>query len=381
MSVTKDPRSPFYRYDFVINRRRFFGSTKVTTEREAKGVERIERERAKKQIAQERAAATSLRLDDVAGRYWLEIGQHHAGADNTERQLDLLIACPHLGPDILMTDITGDHVAKLVAWRRGHRILRTVRMADGKRRKEPGRLIGPFAVNDTIEQLKKLFTRCKALGVRFDHEPVWKDHWLDEPEERVRELVGDEHARLEAATRDDYAPFFAFVHATGMRWNCEARVLRWSEVNWRAKRIVMLGKGGKRVTAPITSQVRAILWPLRGHHDEFVFTYVAQRTRKKEGLVKGQRYPLTKNGTKSRWSRQRKAAGVTDFRMHDYRHDFGTKVLRDTGNLKLTSRAMNHASVTTTARYAHVLDEDVAAALERRSQSPNPSPNRNREAS
>jgi integrase len=56
---------------------------------------------------------------------------------------------------------------------------------------------------------------------------------------------------------------------------------------------------------------------------------------------------------------------VRDFRFHDYRHDFGTKLLRDSGNLKLVQKAMNHRDIKSTLRYAHVLDEDVASAVER----------------
>jgi integrase len=170
--------------------------------------------------------------------------------------------------------------------------------------------------------------------------------------------------------RDDYEPLFAFARSTGFRQR-ECVTLRWSEVNWQTRRIMKDGKGDERVTAPITDAVREILWPLRGHHPEFVFTYIAHRTR--DGRVKGQRYPLTLSGVKTRWRRTRKAAGVTDFRFHDFRHDFGTKLLRETGNLKLVQRALNHADIKTTARYAHVLDEEVAAALERVAQSRNKS--------
>ena len=61
----------------------------------------------------------------------------------------------------------------------------------------------------------------------------------------------------------------------------------------------------------------------------------------------------------------RRKAGVKDFRFHDFRHDFGTKLLRETGNLKLVQKALNHADIKSTLRYAHVLDEDIAAAIER----------------
>jgi integrase len=56
-------------------------------------------------------------------------------------------------------------------------------------------------------------------------------------------------------------------------------------------------------------------------------------------------------------------------RFHDFRHDFATKLLRETGNLKLVQRALNHADIKATLRYAHVTDEDLRAALERRSES------------
>jgi integrase len=160
--------------------------------------------------------------------------------------------------------------------------------------------------------------------------------------------------------RSDYEPFFAFARASGMR--LEECLLRWSEVDWTTERITKRGKGGKLVTLPITSTVRAILEPLRDHHPEYVFTYTAQRTR--EGRVQGRRYPITYSGIKTAWRRLRKRAGVTGFRFHDFRHDFGTKLLRQTGNLKLVQRALNHADIKTTTRYAHVLDKEVEAAME-----------------
>lgn len=341
MSVRRDARSPYFTYNFQIGGHRFFGSTKSTNKREAEKVEAAEREKAKRRIEQARAAATSLRLDDVAGRYWQEVGQHHAGADNTERQIGYLIA--FFGKDKPLTDITGDDVTKLVAWRRGHRT-------------RGGALISPYTVNDLAEQLRKLFTRAKMWGVCFDHEPQWRKHWLAEPQERVRELSDDEAERLDDATRDDLAPFFAFAKASGLR--LRECLLRWSEVDWGARQIRKLGKGGKLVTTPITPTIREILWPLRGHHPEHVFTYIAAREQ-------GQRRPLTYTGVQTAWWRLRKRAGVTGFRFHDFRHDFGTKLLRETGNIKLVQRALNHADLKSTTRYAHVLDSDVADAMER----------------
>jgi integrase len=74
-------------------------------------------------------------------------------------------------------------------------------------------------------------------------------------------------------------------------------------------------------------------------------------------------------------------AGVVGFRFHDYRHDLGTKLLRETGNLKLVQRALNHADIKSTLRYAHVLDSEVADALERVAKSRSKSRSRLREVS
>ena len=92
-----------------------------------KRVEDAERESAKQHVAAASAAKTSLRLDDVAGRYWQEVGQHHAGADNTWRQISFLM--DFFGKDKLMTEITDDDVTKLVAWRRGHKPQRRADLA------------------------------------------------------------------------------------------------------------------------------------------------------------------------------------------------------------------------------------------------------------
>lgn len=191
---------------------------------------------------------------------------------------------------------------------------------------------------------------------------------LREPQERVRELKADEAERLDDTVRDDYEPFLSFARASGQRFK-ECLLLKWSDVDWTELVITTQGKGGRAIIIPITSTIASILWPLRGHHAERVFTYVAQRTR--AGLVKGQRYPLTISGSKSQWRRLCEKAGIENFRFHDIRHDVGTKLLRDTGNLKLVQRALNHADIKTTTRYTHVLDEEVAEALEQvqRSQS------------
>ena len=83
MSVYKRKDSPHYHYDFQVRGRRFHGSTGRQSRREAEAVERAEREKAKALFRRGPDNAAILTLDDAAGRYWREVGQHHACADET----------------------------------------------------------------------------------------------------------------------------------------------------------------------------------------------------------------------------------------------------------------------------------------------------------
>jgi integrase len=291
--------------------------------------------------------------------------QYDAAPKATDTNLARLIE--YFGKSKALTEINHEAAMDMVAWRRGQRVKRR-----GKRTKELEQAlprVSNATVNrSTIKVLQRLFTFAKAEKAVFEDEPEWEKLLLAEPVERVRELKIEEADALDDAMRADYEPFFDFVRASGMRLK-ECVTLRWSEVDFGTRQIVRKGKGGRRVVFPITPAVRDILFPLRGQHPEFVFTYVAVYGNKRLGRVRGQRYSLTYTGAKSAWQRLRASSGLADFRFHDFRHDFGTKLLRDSGNLKLVQKALNHKDIKSTLRYAHVLDEDVAVAVERLAES------------
>lgn len=353
MSVYKSKKSPYYQYDFQTGGHRFHGSTECTARKDAEKFEAVEREKAETQVKAMKRSRSSLLIDDVADRLWNDSAQHDADANATSKNLDRLIG--YFGKTKPLTDIGHNEAKMMVAWRRGHRI---------KDRKNASLVSNATVNRSTTKVLQRLFTFAKGEGALLEKEPKWKELLLPEPVERVRELQDEEAAAFDEAMRDDYGPFFDFVRASGLRQK-ECVTLKWSEVNFGTRQIVRLGKGGRRVVFPITDTIRDILFPLQGQHSEFVFTYVAIYGNKRLGRVHGQQYPLTLSGAKSAWQRMRAKSGVKDFRFHDYRHDFGTKLLRDSGNLKLVQKAINHRDIKSTLRYAHVLDEDVAAAVER----------------
>lgn len=377
MSVYRDKRSPYYQYDFQHEGHRFHGSTKCTTRREAEKFEAVEVVKARALVKATRRARASLAIDDVADRLWNDQAQYDADPKATEANLARLIE--YFGAAMALTAIDHNAAKDLVAWRRGHRVSRRGKLTKEQREALP--LISNATVNrSTIKVLQRLFTFAKAENAVFESEPKWEKLLLPEPQERVRELKSEEADAIDNAMRADYGPFFDFARASGMRLK-ECVTLRWSEVYFGERQIKRTGKGGRLVVFPITPAVREILFPLQGQHPELVFTYVAIYSNKRLGRVRGQRYPLTYNGAKTAWQRLRVASGVAGFRFHDFRHDFGTKLLRDSGNLKLVQKAMNHRDIKSTLRYAHVLDEDVATAVERLADSRKKSRNKERKVS
>ena len=121
MSVYKHARSPFYHYAIQVGGRRFYGSTKCTTRREAEAVEAVERDKAKGLVKAMKRSRTSLLIDDVAARLWEHQGQHDSEADATATNLARLIE--YFGKTKPLTDI--DHAEAKPgpsAWLQGHHI-------------------------------------------------------------------------------------------------------------------------------------------------------------------------------------------------------------------------------------------------------------------
>ena len=65
------------------------------------------------------------------------------------------------------------------------------------------------------------------------------------------------------------------------------------------------------------------------------------------------------------WSLIRKQAALPDVRLHDLRHSFASIAIADGISLMQIGRLLGHALPETTARYAHLADDTVAAAAER----------------
>lgn len=359
MSVYKHAKSPFYQIEFQLNGHTFRGSSKTRNKKEAEALERAWRIKAMAEIEERRRSTTGpLTLSMAAGRYMTEVMTGKASEGDTYRSLERLIKS--IGGATRMDQITDAHVASFIAKRRTDNRY-------GKKKKQDDSAMGTVSnasINRETAVLKRLFMRARRTWkITLPNEPDWRGHMLPEEAERVREIHEDEADILYSGLRDDYLPWLEFAHMSGLRLN--ETLLRWTSVNWKTGQIRTKGKGNKWVVTQITPSIRAVLEPLIGHHPEFVFTYIAKRSSKPGNKIRGQRYPLTYSGIQSHWRRFKDKSGISDLRIHDIRHDAASKIVRETGNLKVGQKLLNHSSISVTAKYAHVLDTEVADAMER----------------
>ncbi|MCJ2051654.1 tyrosine-type recombinase/integrase [Methylobacterium sp. J-070] len=365
MSVFKRPGAEVYSYDFRLGGNRFSGSTGATTRREAERAE--DRARAVARAAAEETKAASdlpMTFGAAADLYWSQVGQHLKGGNADGMLSALAWLKPKIGPARLLRDIDDRLVAELVATRRGEhsRSGGNRKRRKGAKRAAAPKLVSPATVNRTvIEPLRQILNRARQLWKQPVTEIAWRMHVLREPRERVRELRAEEEAHLFAVLRPDYHPALRFALITGLRLG-EIACLRWNDVDWGGRQITVLSKGDKLATIPMPPDVRDLLWPLRGDHPEAVFTYEAARRR--DGRTRGDMQPITRSGLQITFRRAVAKAGITNFRFHDNRHTAATRVLRATGNLKIVQRLLRHEQITTTAKYSHVLDDDVLAAMQ-----------------
>lgn len=342
MSTYKPKGSPFWHYDFKISGNRFCGSTGTTSKEDAKAIEARERSKALTRIHS--PENIDLRISDAFLRYWNEHAKQKKSSTDMFQRLGRLE--DGLGKDKMLRSITNMDVTDYIARRRSE--------------------VSDSSVNRETAILRAVLNRAsKAWDISL--KPLnWEAHRLKEPKGRVRSLTEEEEINLFKHLREDFKPFVRFCLITGARVT-SVRNLKWSDIDLDAGEIRLDVKSrftGEFHTLPITTQIRAVLDSMRGFHPIYVFTYLSGGNIAKKRL-KGLRYPFARDGWRGAWERTLKNAKITNFRFHDLRHTAATQMLRATKNLAAVKEVLGHKDVTTTMRYAHVLKDDIKAALSR----------------
>jgi site-specific recombinase XerD len=219
-----------------------------------------------------------------------------------------------------------------------------------------GRGLTPATINKRFSCLKHLFS--KAVSWRFMNEnPAESVGNIRENNKRVRYLSGDEYDRLVANCSPKLRTIVDFVRNTGLRKG-ELRALRHSDIDWESGHIIVREpKNGEARFVPLNDTARsALAQALAESKGPHVFTG-------KSG------YPY--NFRKS-FETARRRAGLRDFRFHDLRHDFGSRLAMAGVDLNTVRELLGHKSLRMTLRYSHLSRGHMSRAVSRLCEKTNP---------
>ena len=331
----KAQKSPYWQYDIVVGGSRFRGSCGTKDWEEAKAIEAEIRSNAKAKIAR----GSRYTLSETLGTYYNDKSQYQSSAKTTMSQAKILLR--ELGAKTFTDTLTDDKIARFVSKQRA-----TCENATVNRRIE---LLGR-----AVRHMAKVYNAtCPKLDL-----PAAK---LKEPKERIRELSASEQNRLFHALPSEYHPFVSFALMTGARIS-EISNLEWEDIDLPYKEIKFRIKGDDEILFPINAEIAALLSALPTSNILSQRKYVFLRLDKQANDHVQIRSDGGTFGTAFRLAL--KDAGIKNFRFHDLRHTFATRMLRQTNNLKLVSKLLGHKDTKTTERYAHVMMDDMRSATD-----------------
>jgi integrase len=212
--------------------------------------------------------------------------------------------------------------------------------------------LGPASVNRELSFLRRVFNVAMANGL-VEQNPVKGVKFLREPSGRVRFLTEDEETRLRAEVGEPDWPLVAFAINTGLRQG-EQFGLRWSNVDI-ANRVLTIPRskhGGAR-HVQLNETAMAILRDLPSRlHSAWVFPSQAGGS------------PLNVSNVLHRiFLPAVRRAGIEDFRWHDLRHTFASRLAMAGADLRTIQELMGHKLLTMTLRYAHLSPTHLHAAV------------------
>jgi len=153
---------------------------------------------------------------------------------------------------------------------------------------------------------------------------------------------------------------------TGMR-KSNQYAIKWSEHVDLPKRNIYLPpsltKTGKAQNIPIIDDVYEALVELREIQREIAALRPKESTSGESERMRpnGRVFIITEN--REWWKMALSEAGIEDLRWHDLRHTAATRMVAAGVHLRLVQKALGHGSITTTNRYAHVLQSELNDAM------------------
>lgn len=201
--------------------------------------------------------------------------------------------------------------------------------------------------------LKAMFS--KALSWELITEDVIKKikqcRQLKGENKRLRYLSDEESERLIECCDSHLIPVVVTALSTGMR-KSEILGLTWRRVDMK-NRVILLDttKNGERREIPVNETLYNTLSGITRHLQcEYVF-YNPETLKPYYGLNKA-------------FERALKKAHIVDFKIHDLRHTFASRLVMRGVDLATVKELLGHKDIKMTLRYAHLAPAHLRAAVE-----------------
>jgi len=226
--------------------------------------------------------------------------------------------------------------------------LRVTTMEDGTQR-----AVTPATVNREFAFLRRVYN-VAIRDSKAASNPVSKLRTLREPSGRTRYLTDDEEGRLmKVLPTDEDRERVTVLLQTGFR-RSELLGLCWRDVDFKGGVLTIpKAKNGEARHVPMTSTVRTIL---------------SGRPRSLDGraLV----FANAEGHRDLRWAKKTvprafHAAQIEDFRFHDLRHTFASRLAMEGVDLMTIRELMGHKTMAMTLRYSHLSPGHRRTAIER----------------
>lgn len=190
----------------------------------------------------------------------------------------------------------------------------------------------------SVSEEAALLDSLKARDARL------KDEALQRYGKRVQRIVSQHYV-------DFLEPLIVLALNTGMRKG-EMLSLKWSHINMEDRYLTIRSENAKsknKRTIPLNNTVYTMLqaWHEQNPDTELVF----ERNGK----------PL--DSYQYQWESLLKEAGIENFRFHDLRHHFASKLVMKEADLNVVRELLGHADLKMTLRYAHLAPEHKASAV------------------
>ena len=206
-------------------------------------------------------------------------------------------------------------------------------------------------VNRYLAALKTAYYLAMKKG-KVSRNPVRGVKFDQENNARIRYLDADEERRLMAALPSHHKPLVALALNTGLRRG-ELLGLSWEDVDLRTGSLtVRRSKHGETRYVPLNQIAIQTLLDIKKNRKvlaAFVFT--------------------TEDGHPFYWldnafKKALKRAGIENFRFHDLRHTFASRLAMRGVPLRTIQELLGHKTMTMTLRYAHLSPGHLREAVE-----------------